>query len=213
MAPETPKQSLRSGKKQVKEEAETPRPSARKRAQRLQEYAIAAVKEIEAQAAKKTKAPAKTKDVEAPKGYYFVESQNVLERLLERATQEPLPIPENEAPVAVDPTYIPRSVLPDCSVAFEAVPVLSFPALTRAPHDAPAWIDENANEPDVNRHFDYARVWLQNTKGLTARESYETVAALYNTEGRLMREDYLADTDLTALIKVMVADADKTKFW
>ena len=62
----------------------------------------------------------------------------MLERLLERATQEPLPIPENEAPVAVDPTYIPRSVLPDYSVVFEVMPVLSFPAPTRTPYDAPA---------------------------------------------------------------------------
>ena len=52
-----------------------------------------------------------------------------------------------------------------------------------------------------------------NTKGLITQESYETVAALYNTEGRLIREDYLTNTDLTALIKVIVVNADKTKFW
>ena len=28
-----------------------------------------------------------------------------------------------------------------------------------------------------------------------------------------MREDYLINTDLTVLIKVMVIDTDKTKFW
>ena len=38
------------------------------------------------------------------------------------------------------------------------------------------------------------------------------VAALYNTKGRLIREDYLINTDLTVLIKVMVVNADKMKF-
>ena len=76
--------------------------------------------------------------MEIPKGYYFIKSQNMFERLLERATQKPLLILENKALVTVNPTYIPRSILPDYNVAFETIPILSFPALTRIPYDAPA---------------------------------------------------------------------------